>query len=374
MTDRINLKKSALWVAAAMLMVSCSDWTETESLKIKYPELKKDNPELYEAYTKSLREYRETDHKVTICKFANKVAAPSGQGEHINALPDSVDYVILMTPDAVSVAIQSEMAEVRKDKGVKVLYEVNYSDMVSAYKSYAESWRANHPDTDDSGSEEGETEVPETDPADTLVSQNSYVSNAVEARLRYFDEYGFDGISVSYIGINPLSISAENYEAYVASYESFIGGIRKWRGNNPDALFFFEGTPQYLLGDDSSLAEGADYIIISAESEKNAFSYTYLVNQSLRFENIPSDRFVIGVTTVSLTDPNATDGTFIDTDDNGNPLTAITGAAYWVSQITSGFTKAGICISNAQNDYYNIKFVYPNIRKAISIMNPSPLN
>ena len=98
------------------------------------------------------------------------------------------------------------------------------------------------------------------------------------------------------------------------------------------------------------------------------------MNQSLRLENIPSDRFVIGVTTVSLTDPNATDGTFIDTDDNGNPLTAITGAAYWVSQITSGFTKAGICISNAQNDYYNIKFVYPNIRKAISIMNPSPLN
>lgn len=380
MTDRINLKKSALWVIAAMLMVSCSDWTETESLKIKYPDLKKDNPELYEAYTKSLREYRETDHKVTICKFANKVAAPAGQAEHINALPDSVDYVILMTPDAVSVAIQSEMAEVRQNKGMKVLYEINYSDMVSAYKAYAEEWRSSHPDTDDSGSEEeGETDGTETvgtvtDPADTLISQNSYVSNAVEARLRYFDEYGFDGVSVSYTGINPLSISEENYEAYVASYESFIGGVRKWRGNNPDALFFFEGTPQYLLGDDSSLAESADYIIISAESEQNAFSYSYLVNQSLRFENIPSDRFIIGVTTVSLTDPNDTDGTFIDKDDDGNTLTAITGAAYWVSQTTSGFTKAGICISNAQNDYYNIKFVYPNIRKAISIMNPSPLN
>lgn len=378
MTDRINLKKSVLWVVAAMLLVSCSDWTETESLKIKYPELKKDNPELYEAYNKSLREYRGTDHKVVICKFDNKEQAPAGQGEHINALPDSVDYVILMAPDAISAAIQSEMIEVRKDKGMKVLYEVNYSDMISDYKAYAEWWRANHPDADDSGTEEdGEAETEETvpsNPVDTLISQNNYVKNAVTERLRYFDEYGFDGISVLYTGVNPLSVSDENHDAYCASYESFIGGIRTWRENHTDAQFFIEGTPQYFLDTDASLVKGADYIIIPAESEQNSYSYSYLVNQALRFGNIPADRFIIGVTTVSLTDPGDTDGTFLEKDDNGAQLTAITGAAYWVSQKTSGITKAGICISKAQNDYYNIKFVYPNIRKAISIMNPSPLN
>jgi len=50
------------------------------------------------------------------------------------------------------------------------------------------------------------------------------------------------------------------------------------------------------------------------------------------------------------------------------------GAAYWTSAETSGFTKSGICIDNVQRDYYNIQFVYPNVRKAIAIMNPSPLN
>ena len=75
-----------------------------------------------------------------------------------------------------------------------------------------------------------------------------------------------------------------------------------------------------------------------------------------------------------LVDDGSTNGTFIDKDDNGNELTAITGAAYWTAEKTSGFSKAGICISNVQNDYYNIQFVYPNVRKAIAVMNPSPIN
>ncbi len=374
MTYKINLKKSALWVAAAMLMVSCSDWTETESIKIKYPDLKKDNPELYEAYTQSLRDYRKSDHKVVVCKFDNKVKTPAGQAEHINALPDSVDYVILMTPGSVSKEISEEMFEVRNVKGMKVMYEISYSDIVAAYKSHVEWWKSMHPDTPDSEDEAEEQEMNPSVPVDTLISQDNFVRAAVESQLKFFDQYGYDGLSVSYTGVNPLSISSANMPAYLEAQEAFFGKISEWRKANPTAKFFFEGTPQYVQGENASLATGADYIIIPAESQLNAYGFSYLVNQSLRYDNIPADRFIIGVTTVSITDPGDTKGTFIDTDDNGNPLTAIIGAAYWASQITSGFTKSGICISNAQNDYFNIQFVYPNIRKAISIMNPSPLN
>ena len=91
---KYNLIKTVFGVAAAMLMASCSDWTETESVTIKYPDLKTDAPELYEQYMQSLREYRGSDHKVVIAKFDNKLTAPSGQAEHINALPDSIDYVM----------------------------------------------------------------------------------------------------------------------------------------------------------------------------------------------------------------------------------------------------------------------------------------
>ncbi len=367
---KINLTNTVLGVAAAMLLASCSDWTETESLKIKYPDLKTDNPALYERYTQSLRDYRESDHKVVIGKFDNKPTAPAGQAEHLNALPDSIDYVILMTPDNLSEEIQNEMAEVRSEKGMKVLYEISYADIVSDYKAYVEQWNAEHPETTPA---EGEEPAP-VDPADTLVAQNPYVKDAVAARLEYFTEYAYDGLNVSFTSINPLSVKDENKPALLESQEAFLGGIREWRKANPEALFFYEGTPQYLLSEDTSLIEGTDYIIIPAESQQNVYGFSYLVNQALRFGNIPSDKFVIGVTTVSMTDPGDTNGTFIDKDDNGAQLTAITGAAYWATQKTSEFSKAGICISNVQNDYYNIQFVYPNVRKAISVMNPSPLN
>lgn len=364
---KINLTKTVLGVAAAMLLASCSDWTETESLKIKYPDLKTDNPALYERYTQSLRDYRESDHKVVIGKFDNKQTAPAGQAEHLNALPDSIDYVVLMNPAGLSEEIQSEMTEVRE---VKVLYEISYSDIISDYKAYVEQWNAAHPETTPA---EGE-EPASTDPADTLVAQNPFVKDAVSARLEYFTEYAYDGLSISFTSVNPLSVSDENKPALLESQEAFLGGIREWRKANPDAPFFYEGAPQYLLSEDMSIVTGADYIIIPAESQLNVYGFSYLVNQALRFGNIPSDRFVIGVTTVSLTDPRDTKGTLLDKDDNGVQLTAVTGAAYWTAQRTSGFTKAGICISNVQNDYYNIQFVYPNVRKAISIMNPSPLN
>lgn len=364
----IKMAKAAAVAAGVMLLASCSDWTETESVKIKYPDLKTDAPELYEAYTRSLREYRDSDHKVAIAKFANKSTAPAGQGEHLNALPDSIDYVILQNPDNLSEAMQSEMQEVRSEKGMKVLYEISYADIISAYKSYVEAWNASHPTP-----AEGEEETP-SDPSDTLVAQNPYVKAAVKDQLQLFGKYGYDGINVSFTSQNPLSVTEENKPALAESQEAFLGGIKEWRAANAGALFFYEGTPQYLLSEDTSLVDGADYIIIPAESQLNVYGFTYLVNQALRFGNIPSDRFVIGVTTVSLEDNGSTDGTFIDKDDNGNELTAITGAAYWAAMKTSAFTKAGICISNVQNDYYNIQFVYPNVRKAIAIMNPSPIN
>ena len=136
MTIKDNkLAKAVLGSAVVLLMASCSDWTETESVNIKYPDLKTDAPELYEQYMQSLRDYRGSDHKVVIAKFDNKATAPAGQAEHINALPDSIDYVILQNPDKLSAEIQAEMKEVRAVKGMKVLYEISCSDIIASYKA-----------------------------------------------------------------------------------------------------------------------------------------------------------------------------------------------------------------------------------------------
>ena len=360
-----NIFKTILLAAAAVSSASCSEWTEPESVGFHYTTLEEKNPELYKAYFQSIRDYRDSDHKVVIAKFDNKATAPAGRAEHITCLPDSVDYIILYNPE-VSAAIADEMREVRELKGQKVLYQIEYKAIENEYKAYAEAWNDAHQPA------EGEDEEVPSDPADTLISLNNYVSDAVKARTAYLAEYGYDGVNIVYSSRNPASCTEDALDELKAAQAAFLAPIAEALASCPDALVFFEGTPQYIL-ENVEIVENADYLIIPATGAVNEYELSYELGLANRHGNIPSDRFVVLVTTRSLVDPALTDGTFSGTDRNGKEMTAIIGAAEWTAKSTSGVVKAGIAVENAQNDYFNLSEVYYNIREAISIMNPSPI-
>lgn len=360
-----NIFKTILLAAAAVSSASCSEWTEPESVGFHYTTLEEKNPELYKAYFQSVRDYRDSDHKVVIAKFDNKATTPAGRAEHITCLPDSVDYIILYNPE-VSAAIADEMREVRELKGQKVLYQIEYKAIENEYKAYAEAWNDAHQPA------EGEDEEVPSDPADTLISLNNYVSDAVKARTAYLAEYGYDGVNIVYSSRNPASCTEDALDELKAAQAAFLAPIAEALASCPDALVFFEGTPQYIL-ENVEIVENADYLIIPATGAVNEYELSYELGLANRHGNIPSDRFVVLVTTRSLVDPALTDGTFSGTDRNGKEMTAIIGAAEWTAKSTSGVVKAGIAVENAQNDYFNLSEVYYNIREAISIMNPSPI-
>lgn len=360
-----NIFKTILLAAAAVSSASCSEWTEPESVGFHYTTLEEKNPELYKAYFQSIRDYRDSDHKVVIAKFDNKATTPAGRAEHITCLPDSVDYIILYNPE-VSAAIADEMREVRELKGQKVLYQIEYKAIENEYKAYVEAWNDAHQPA------EGEEEEVPSDPADTLISLNNYVSDAVKARTAYLAEYGYDGVNIVYSSRNPASCTEDALDELKAAQAAFLAPIAEALASCPDALVFFEGTPQYIL-ENVEIVENADYLIIPATGAVNEYELSYELGLANRHGNIPSDRFVVLVTTRSLVDPALTDGTFSGTDRNGKEMTAIIGAAEWTAKSTSGVVKAGIAVENAQNDYFNLSEVYYNIREAISIMNPSPI-
>lgn len=360
-----NIFKTILLAAAAVSSASCSEWTEPESVGFHYTTLEEKNPELYKAYFQSVRDYRDSDHKVVIAKFDNKSTTLAGRAEHITCLPDSVDYIILYNPE-VSATIACEMAEVRELKGQKVLYQIEYKAIENEYKAYVEAWNDAHQPA------EGEEEEVPSDPADTLISLNNYVSDAVKARTAYLAEYGYDGVNIVYSSRNPASCTEDALDELKAAQAAFLAPIAEALASCPDALVFFEGTPQYIL-ENVEIVENADYLIIPATGAVNEYELSYELGLANRHGNIPSDRFVVLVTTRSLVDPALTDGTFSGTDRNGKEMTAIIGAAEWTAKSTSGVVKAGIAVENAQNDYFNLSEVYYNIREAISIMNPSPI-
>ena len=63
-----------------------------------------------------------------------------------------------------------------------------------------------------------------------------------------------------------------------------------------------------------------------------------------------------------MTDDKATDGYW------GSDY-AVVGAAYTVISANGSFTKAGLCVDNVEDDYFNVDYIYPHVREAIQIMN-----
>lgn len=124
----------------------------------------------------------------------------------------------------------------------------------------------------------------------------------------------------------------------------------------------FKGVPQNVIN--KTLLSDCQYIILSAHSAKNLSQMSYLALMA-SVTGVPTDRFVIGVTT-----PYTTPSSTVNGELTGG-ASAIVGAAQWAIAGTADFTKAGISIDNAEKDYYNVSKIYTNIREAINVLSPT---
>ena len=314
---------------------------------IIFPTLESQNPELYAQYLQSLKEYRDSEHKVMIAKFDNVPGAPAGRAEHINCLPDSVDYVILNNPDNLSMTILSEMKEIRQDKGMKTMYAVNYDAIEDEYAVYVEEWNATH--------------TPEVD---------EFLGERTDYYLSLCDKYGYDGIVAGYTGIFPESLQEDAKAELLASQTVFFDKIKAWKESHPESLFFFEGMPVNMLYD-TALLDSCDYIIVDAASVSTAEALTFTVIMAFP-DGLAGKRIIVGVTMPSMTDETDESGYFTAAD--GSQIYAVTGAADWIVRGDTDIDKAGLCVDHAQYDYFDVNRTYRYIRSAIGVMNPSFLN
>lgn len=359
MTMKLNINKvvvSAL--VAALSFASCDDWTETESLNIHNPSIQDQNPELYAQYVKSLNDFKATDHQVVIASIDNVSTAPAARNQHLTNLPDSIDYLCLNNTAGVSEANQAEIEEVRK-LGTKVLGLVNFDAIESAWKAILEEEAENgaaNPEAAE-GEEEGEETV------DNAARFIEYCKSEVAKQIAASNALGVDGIIANYTGFDLNALVEEDaIAAETARQAAFFDAIAEWKNNNAAKVLIFKGLPQNVMGKD--LLSACKYIIVNAHSANNQYEMSYLILMASA-QNVPTDRFVIGVTTPYLTNSGAYNGKF------GDGSSAIIGAAQWVVATTPDYTKAGISIDGAEQDYFNIEKIYPNIREAINILSPT---
>lgn len=340
------MKLSAL-VAAVLVLASCSEWNEPESLDVVTPEI---DAGLETDYLNNLKAYKAGAHKVLFAGFENSRQAPAGQAQHLTVLPDSVDYIVLNNPDDLSDAIVSEMEQVRR-KGTQVIYDINFPALETAWLEQAKA-----------------------DPSLTEEEAVAYFTGRTSELLALCDRWGYDGVMFTYIGRSPVSLTEEEKAVYSGRQAAFMDAVAEWKTTHAGQKLVFAGNPQYLLDENRGLLAECDYIVVATDAAANINDLTVRVMAAVGAAGVPDDRIVVCAQTTRPGDDKMQYGYFGSLDENGNPVRQVYGSARWVSLPSSGFTRAGLLVRDAQYDYYDAELIYRNIREAIGIMNPSPKN
>lgn len=345
----------------ALGLAACSDWTETESLDINYPSIEEQNPALYAKYLEALRNYKARNHKVVFVTMENHPEAPQQQNHHLTNMPDSVDFICVTRPADMHPMLVSEIGKVY-EKGTRVVYDISYDQIETLWKQQLEAEQTQpQPKQEDDQTESSQEE-----------RFLSFCRAQVEQQLAYCARFGFDGLQATYTGQDPASMSEEVKALHTARQQAFFAPVENWKQNNAEKVLFFRGSPQnvFTLG----IFSRCDYLILPAHSATSGDELTRSVLLASA-AGVPTDRFIVGVTIPSLTDPNDFSGYFTDYEADGKTrMRATKGAARWVIAPGKDYTRAGIAIDQAQNDYYNLTLVYRHIREAIGVMNYAPKN
>lgn len=331
-----NFLKRAIWVGCSIVALSaCSEWTETESIVLEENGVNQQNPAAYAKYLENLANYKKSDHKVTYGWFDNSEKTPYTRGQHLADVPDSLDAVVLNTPQLSDWELE-EIASLHQ-KGTKVLFTIDYDQIKKAYEERVKE-----------GTETADfASVLQKEVADILAQ-----------------EANFDGMVLAYRGSSPIYQSDADKATALAHQQTLLTAVQQWKQANNGKQLTFYGYPAHLTALTALLSE-CSHLILVTDKVGDKQQYGIEAMQALFNGSVPNDRFLVSVSTVSLDATDKNTG-FLGTD------RATTEAAYWVTQPTLGFSKAGMAILNMQNDYYNATRTYQYVREAIQIMNPAP--
>ncbi|MCD8207362.1 MAG: glycoside hydrolase family 18 [Bacteroidales bacterium] len=317
-----------LLVFGSICLVSCTDM---ESIDINEKNAADRNSQAYAKYVSNLVDYKASDHQVVYGFFDNSNKEPFSSGQHITSVPDSIDVIVMTTP-ALEQFELDDIAAVR-EMGTKVFFYVSYDDIESEYN---------------------DLELEGT-------SFANYLQTALDGILTSATgEY--DGIVAGMSGSDPIFLSGDDYTAYQSAQNVFLNAISLWLSKYGSKEVALYGLPQNLI--DRSILSSCSNIILNSSRVASEAELDLLVAKA-SVDNVPTDRFMMGVSTVSLSSLDSDTG-YWDGD------RALARVAYWATVEEAGYTKTGIAIIDVQNDYFDTNGVGTYVRQAIEILNPSP--
>ncbi|MCC8036404.1 MAG: glycoside hydrolase family 18 [Rikenellaceae bacterium] len=355
MKKYINMKavfSSLAAVAAVMFFVACSDWTDVDSLDTDEIIAREQNEQQYQQYLSNLRQWRKSDHKIVIGWFDNSVKIPSSRAHHITDVPDSVDIIALMYPDNLADFEIEDIATVRRDKGMKVIYTVDYDAI------------KNEIDLEILNAERNGDEVPDFE---------TTFRERFGAQLEYFTKYGYDGISIGYCSVKDDFLTKEEYEEVQKYQDIVFGAYASLMEQYPDKIYLFEGLPENVA--DKSILSDYDYIVLKTQDAQTINEVALLAQFSM-IEGVPTGNIIIPTYARSTASDDTQTGIFWIRDPEtgtSSDYSAMVVIADWILE-PDNIGKRGLGVYRINDDYYFSDLAYKNVREAINIMNPSPKN
>lgn len=342
-----TLRRTALAVASVCVLASCSEWNEPESLEINTPTM---DPSLRADYLKNLQEYKAGAHKTVFVTFENPAENPTVQSERLTTLPDSIDFISLNNPDNLAAGLRKEINEVRK-KGTRVIYNVDFP-------TFETEWLAKLKENSSLTEEEA----------------LAYFTTRTEEMLALCDQWGYDGLTFTYMGRSLVSLPEADKPAYSARQQAFFAPIAAWQAAHADKTLVFIGNPQFIMEENRSILSTTDYVIVATDNANNMDDLTVRALMAMEGVEGIADKIGIVTQTTRPDDEKQLFGYFGTYDENGVRQRSLEGCAQWMTLPSAGFTRTGLLIRDAQYDYFDNKLVYRCIREAIGVMNPSPKN
>lgn len=328
---KYNIKIGSLLAVVALIGGLSACDTEVENIEIQKPYT------YSERYYQNLRDYKNTDHRVSFMWFADYSATHS-MGLHFKGLPDSLDICSLwggIPSDVQGKAntfynpkVHEEMRFVQEVKGVKLTYVT----------------------------------IPNTRgvPAWTWVEQlpeDQRIKAMGDSLLRIVYDNRLDGMDLDY-EINGCWLHGDPFAELIKYLGQYIGP----KGSDPSKLLIVDGYP--INGGYEYLS----YFVAQAYQSSGASDLQGRYNQMA--SNLAPERFIV---TENIGDYYATGGTpFTEADGNrtsglGGALYSLEGMARW--DPVQG-RKGGFGAFFGQRDY-NSNPPYKWFRYGIQVQNPA---
>lgn len=334
MRNKILVGISSLLLIGLTTM-SCSDWTDVESIDIKYNE----SGAKTDAYFSDLRKFKTSTHKVTYAWFDNSVKGDAqSNGQLFEMLPDSIDYICLSSIDEITSKEHEAMAKMKQQLDSKFIGFFDVNAVKEAYDKLAE---------------DGENQ-PE--------SFSSYMKKELDLQLKKTNS--LDGIVVKYLSKNPIYISPEENEIFLEVENTLYASLKDWTTGGK--FFSIQGRPEHYRN--KSLLTDAKHIILETHTGYNR-STTVSVILSALGEGVPTDKFVLSASAISFSSEEANVGYWLASDGKYS-ISAMQEVAKLTMATDLGLDLKGISILNSGNDYYNTNQRYLNVRRSLSIINP----